>query len=207
VGSTDAGGLPLLTEGARYLVQRRALSSTVAAAAPFLQAAVALGERLGPVLWQFDPSHPADATELAALMAELPRSLQGVPLQHALEVRNRHAHGADLVAAARQHDVALVIEDSGEAPLRGDLSAGFVYARIKRSQARLREGLPCPVQQRWAVRAQHWSRGETVDELPTLAEPAPPRPREVYLLCIGAGKVRNPAAAMALQRHCDDSLD
>ncbi|HBG89521.1 MAG TPA: DUF72 domain-containing protein, partial [Stenotrophomonas sp.] len=69
----------------RYLVQRRDLSSTVDAAAPFLQAALALGDRMGPLLWQFDPKHPADAVALEALMAALPKTLQGVPLQHALE--------------------------------------------------------------------------------------------------------------------------
>jgi len=191
----------------RYLVQRRDLRSMVDAAAPFLQAALALGDRLGPLLWQFDPRHPADAAALAAWMAELPQRLQGVPLQHALEVRNAQAHGPELVAAARRHDIALVIEDSDEAPLQGDLSASFVYARIKRSQARLREGLPRPLQQRWAARAQHWSRGETVADLPCVAAPAPPRPREVYLLCIGAGKARNPAAAMALQRLSDGASD
>lgn len=187
----------------RYLVQRHDLSSTVEAAAPFLQAAIALGDRLGPLLWQFDPRHPADADALGALMAQLPKQLQGVPLQHALEVRNAEAHGPALVDAARRHGVALVIEDSDEAPLHGDVSAGFVYARIKRSQARLNEGLPAPVQQRWAERAQRWARGEPVDDLPCLAGPAPSEPREVYLLCIGAGKARNPASAMALQRRAD----
>ncbi|KAA8997532.1 DUF72 domain-containing protein [Stenotrophomonas cyclobalanopsidis] len=191
----------------RYLVQRRDLSSTVDAAAPFLLAALALGDRLGPLLWQFDPKHPADAVALEALMAALPKTLQGVPLQHALEVRNAQVHGPALVTAARRHGVALVIEDSDEAPLHGDVSASFVYARIKRSQARLREGLPRPQQQRWAERARRWSRGEPVDDLPCLAEPAVPQPREVYLLCIGAGKARNPAAAMALQRLSDGASD
>ncbi|HCL43742.1 DUF72 domain-containing protein, partial [Stenotrophomonas geniculata] len=46
---------------------------------------------------------------------------------------------------------------------------------------------------------------EPVDDLPCLAGPAPESPREVYLLCIGAGKARNPAAAMALQRQVDQS--
>lgn len=191
----------------RYLVQRRDLSSTVEAAAPFLQAALALGDRLGPLLWQFDPRHPADAEALDALMTQLPKQLDGVPLQHALEVRNAAAHGPALVAAARRHEVALVIEDSDEAPLHGDVSASFVYARIKRSQARLKEGLPAPVQQRWADRARRWSQGAPVDDLPCLAEPPPARPREVYLLCIGAGKARNPAAAMALQRLIDGASD
>ncbi|MEG0185576.1 MAG: DUF72 domain-containing protein [Stenotrophomonas sp.] len=189
----------------RYLVQRRDLSSTVEAAAPFLQAATALGDRLGPLLWQFDPQQPADASALEAFMAQLPKRLDGAALQHALEVRNAAVHGPELVEAARRHDVALVIEDSDEAPLHGDLSAGFVYARIKRSQARLNEGLPASVQQRWADRARRWATGAAVDDLPCLAEPAVAHPREVYLLCIGAGKARNPAAAMALQRRCDDA--
>ncbi len=136
-------------------------------------------------------------------MAQLPKQREGVLLQHALEVRNAEAHGPALVAAARRHGVALVIEDSDEAPLHGDVSAGFVYARIKRSQARLKEGLPVPVQQRWTERAQRWSRGQPVADLPCVAGPAPETPREVYLLCIGADKARNPAAAMALQRRVD----
>lgn len=184
----------------RHLVQRRDLSSTVEAAGSFLQAAIALGDRLGPLLWQFDPQHPADAEALDAFMAQLPQQREGTVLQHALEVRNASVHGPELVEAARRHGVALVIEDSDESPLHGDITAGFVYARIKRSQARLTEGLPMPMQQRWAGRARRLARGEAVDDLPCLAPPAAAVPREVYLLCIGAGKVRNPAAAMALQR-------
>jgi len=187
----------------RHLVQRRDLSSTIEAASAFLQAALALGDRLGPLLWQFDPQHPADAAALDAFMAQLPRQLDGTGLQHALEVRNASVHGPELVQAARRHGVALVIEDSDESPLHGDITAGFVYARIKRSQARLAEGLPQPMQQRWATRARCWARGEAVDDLPCLAAPSPAAPREVYLLCIGAGKARNPAAAMALQRLSD----
>ncbi len=49
-------------------------------------------------------------------MAQLPKQLGGVPLQHALEVRNAEAHGPALVTAARAHGVAVVIEDSDEAP-------------------------------------------------------------------------------------------
>ncbi len=88
-----AGRLPLAMKAPRYLVQRRDPSSTVEAAAPFLQAAIALGDRLGPLLWQFDPRHPADADALDALMAQR-RSSWKVPLQHALEVRNAAAHGS-----------------------------------------------------------------------------------------------------------------
>ncbi len=187
----------------RYLVQRRDLSGAAEAAQPFLQAALGLGDRLGPLLWQFAPGHAADAEALAAFMGSLPATLQGVPLQHAVEVRNPAAMDATLVQAARLHGVALVIEDSQEAALHGDVSADFVYARIKRSQPRLRAGLPAPLQQRWAARAQAWAAGHAVDDLPLIAAPAADRPREVYLLCIGAGKQRNPAAAIALQQHCD----
>lgn len=191
----------------RYLVQRRDLSSAVDAAMPFLQAATALGDRLGPLLWQFDPHHPADAAALDAFMAQLPTTLEGTALQHALEVRNASVHGPELVDAARRHGIALVIEDSDESPLHGDVSADFVYARIKRSQADVDEGLPAAVQKRWAERARRWALGETVDDLACVAAPADALPREVYLLCIGAGKARNPAAAMALQRLSDAASD
>jgi len=187
----------------RHLVQHHDLSGIATTARPFLQAALALGDRLGPLLWQFDARHPADATALGAFMAGLPASLHGVALQHALEVRNPAMLDAELVAAARTHNVALVIEDSPAVPLHGDVTADFVYARIKRSQQRLVAGLPKPVQQRWAARARAWACGGDMADLVRLAAPAPARPRPVYLLCIGAGKARNPAAAMSLQRLCD----
>ena len=187
----------------RYLVQRRDLDGVADAAAPFLQAALGLGERLGPLLWQFAPAHPADSAALAGFIARLPGKVDGTPLRHALEVRNPAALAPSLVEAARRHNVALVIEDSADVPLHGDLTADFVYARIKRSQPRLKAGLPAPVQQRWASRAQSWASGRPVTDLPLIAGAAPAAPREVFLLCIGAGKSRNPAAAMALQQRCD----
>ncbi len=187
----------------RYLVQRRDLSATVEAAEPFLRAALGLGDRLGPLLWQFAPDHPADAPALATFMAQLPGMLDGIPLQHALEVRNTGMVDEALVLAARAHGIALVIEDSVDAEPHGDLTADFVYVRIKRTQSRLTSGLPAPLQQAWAARARAWADGQAVADLPRLAAAAPQVPRAVYLLCIGAGKARNPAAAIALQERCD----
>lgn len=196
-------GFRFAMKAPRYLVQTRDLSGVAAAAGPFLEAARALGDRLGPLLWQFAPQHKADAGALIDLMATLPRQTGGRTLQHAFHVRNAGCHGVALVAGARAHNVALVIEDSEDGPLHGDVTADFVYARIKRSQARLRAGLTVPVQQRWAARAQQWRNGATPDDLPLSAPAAPGHPREVFLLCIGAAKERNPAAAMALQKRCD----
>jgi len=198
-------GFRLAMKAPRYLVQKRDLSGVAVAARPFLAAADALGDRLGPLLWQFAPQHKADVEALVDLMATLPAQIGGRPLQHAFHVRNAACHGEALVAGARAHNVALVIEDSEDGPLHGDVTADFVYARIKRSQARLTAGLTAPVQQRWAARAQQWRSGATADDLPQRAPAAPRHPREVYLLCIGAAKERNPAAAMALQARCDEA--
>lgn len=187
----------------RYLVQHRDLSGMAEKAQVFLQAALGLGDRLGPLLWQFDPRHPADAAAFSAFLEELPKVVDGVALQHALEVRNPAACNAALVEVARKHNVALVIEDGNDAPLHGDVTADFIYVRIKRSLAHLNAGLPVPLQQRWAARARAWSQGKVVDDLPLLAPPAPAGPRAVHLLCIGAAKARNPDAAMALQQRCD----
>ena len=187
----------------RYLVQKRDLTGVAEAAQPFLRAALALGDRLGPLLWQFAPQHKADAAALVALMADLPRQLDGRRLQHAFNVRRAACHGDLLIAGAREHNIALVMENSADDPLHGDITADFVYARIKRSQARLSRGLPAPQLQHWAERAKLWRSGATTEDLPLSAPPAAKQPREVFLLCIGAAKARNPAAAMALQERCD----
>ena len=53
----------------------------------------------------------------------------------------------------------------------------------------------------WADRARTWAAGRAPADLPTVeaADAAPVRPRAVYLYFISAAKVRNPAAAIALQ--------
>ena len=46
--------------------------------------------------------------------------------------------------------------------------------------------------------ARGWAAGESPDGLPYAADPAPQRPRDVFVFAINGAKVRAPAAAQAL---------
>jgi len=197
-------GFRFSVKAPRAFVQRRDLTGMAGDLQAFCADVAHLDDRLGPILWQFAPGHRADAQALDTFMAQLPESAGGRRLQHALEVRSAQVDRAALVLAARVRGVALVIEDAPDVELAADISADFVYARIKRSQARLQAGLPRTHLARWAERAQAWASGRDLENLPRHGSTiAPGQPREVYLLCIGAAKHRNPAMAQTLQHLCD----
>jgi uncharacterized protein YecE (DUF72 family) len=54
----------------------------------FAQGLGELGERLGPILWQFMATKKFDADDFAAFLDLLPADLAGRPLRHVLEVRH-----------------------------------------------------------------------------------------------------------------------
>src|SRR5260370_24111517 len=47
-----------------------------------------LGDRLGPVLWQFAPTKKFDEADFGKFLELLPRKLEGRELRHVVEVRN-----------------------------------------------------------------------------------------------------------------------
>ena len=76
--------------GAVKLIRAGVLNATVAAVIALCIGVTACIYVLAlQGLWQFDPRHPADADALEALMAQLPKQLDGVPLQHALDRSRR----------------------------------------------------------------------------------------------------------------------
>lgn len=193
-------GFRFSAKAPRTVTQTHDLTRAAARAEAFLDGIVALGDRLGPLVWQFGDTHPAGAQEFERFLAHLPRQADGRALQHALEVRNPAAWSAELVAAARAHNAALVFSGSHDYPSFADPTADFVYARLMHARANLRAGYPERALEQWCLRAMRWARGEDNPDLPHVAAEAPASgPREVYMLFIGAAKQRNPGAAMALR--------
>ncbi|HEU4539028.1 MAG TPA: DUF72 domain-containing protein [Polyangiaceae bacterium] len=171
----------------------------------FVGGIAALSDKLGPLVWQFEETRALDAGALAAFLELLPKSAGGRPLRHVLDVRERASVGGDLLALARRHGAATVFTDSPDYPSFADLTADFVYARLMRTRADVGAGYPDAELQAWAERARRWAAGGEPEGLPKLApaEPAPARPREVFLYFISGAKERNPAAAMALLRRLE----
>ncbi|MFO1124893.1 MAG: DUF72 domain-containing protein [Methylocystis sp.] len=165
----------------------------------FASGVMELGDKLGPVLWQFLPTKKFDAEFFDAFLSLLPKKIGGRALMHAIEARHDSFKTAEFIALARRHGVAIVIAGDSHYPLIADVTAPFVYARIMGTQETEQHGYNAASLDKWAKRARLWAEGGTPDEFPSLA-PAKFRKtaRDVFLYVISGEKERNPAAAMAL---------
>lgn len=194
-------GFVFSVKGSRYCTNRKVLAEAGESVAKFVgQGLVELGDKLGPVVWQFAPTKRFEAEDFAAFLDLLPVKHGSMALRHALEVRHESFACAEFVALARQHGAAIVIADHDEYPQIADLTADFVYARLMRSRAEIATGYPAGELDEWARIAESWRSGHAPEGL-TYAAPreAPASPgRDVFAYIISGAKVRAPAAAIAL---------
>jgi uncharacterized protein YecE (DUF72 family) len=182
------------------IMQSRALERTGAQVEDFVGGIVELGDRLGPLVWQFDRGTRLERASFEAFLHLLPTEWDDRPLRHVLDVRDPAFVDAGLVALLRAHRMAGVFTDSDEHPSFADVTADFVYARLMRARSDVPTGYPHDALQAWATRARTWARGGEPDDLPKVGAAAAPAPRrDVFVYFISAAKERNPAAAMALQ--------
>ena len=181
------------------IMQSRQLAKTGPQVEDFIGGIAELGDKLGPLVWQFDAGLKLEHDAFAAFCALLPREANGRALRHVLDVRDPAFVDAGYLALARRHGFATVFTDSPDYPSFADISADFVYARLMRSRSGIASGYPGDELDAWAQRARRWAQGSEPDDLPKIqADAAPAKPRDVFLYFISAAKERNPAAAMAL---------
>jgi uncharacterized protein YecE (DUF72 family) len=192
-------GFKFAIKGSRFCSNRKVLAEAGEAVERFCgQGLTELGDKLGPILWQFMGTKRFESDDFAAFLALLPRSHAGVRLRHAVEPRHESFRTAEFVAMARTAGVGIAFADSDEHPCIADLSGDVAYARLQRSREEEPEGYPSVELDRWAAVARSWAAGESPAGLCYLAPPPPPAPRETYVFFISGAKERNPAAAMAL---------
>lgn len=203
--SETPDGFVFSLKGPRYAVNRRVLGEAGESVERFLKSGISeLGDRLGPLLWQFAPTKKFDADDFAAFLALLPDKQDGVPLRHALEVRHPSFCVPEFIALARKHAAAVVYADHAKYPDIADVTADFVYARLQQGKDEVPTAYPPKELKAWAARAKSWASGGAPDDL-TLADaghPAPAKARDVFVYFIHEGKVRAPHAAMAFQKEC-----
>lgn len=184
----------------RYATNRRVLSEAGESIERFFTGGLMeLKAKLGPVNWQFMPTKTFDPADFEGFLELLPKTVEGRTIRHAVEVRHESFRTPDFVAMARAHGVAVIFAGDSDYPAIPDITAPFVYARIMGTREEEARGYPDDGLDLWAQRARQWSEGTTPAGLdPVSPQPAGGGPREVYLYVISGGKVRNPAAAMAL---------
>ena len=196
---TVPDGFRFAVKASRYCTNRKLLAEAGEAVEKFCgQGLTELGDRLGPILWQFMGTKRFDPDDFGGFLDLLPRAVAGVPLQHALEVRHESFRDPAFVEMARNAGAAIVFADSDDHPCLADLSGDFAYARLQRCRAEERSGYLAADLDRWAGVARAWAAGESPAGFPYVAEPAPVRPRDTYVFMIAGAKERAPAAATAL---------
>jgi uncharacterized protein YecE (DUF72 family) len=165
----------------------------------FLGGIATLADRLGPIVWQFDPMRKLQLDALERFVELLPTEVDGRRLRHVLDVRVHALVNADFIALARRHGMATVFTDSAEHPSFADVTADFVYARLMGTRAGFATGYPPVELEQWAQRAHRWADGGEPDDLPRIGPAAKAaRQRDVFVYFISGAKARNPAAAQEL---------
>ena len=178
-------GFVFAVKASRYCTNRKVLAEAGESIDRFVsQGLTVLGDKLGPINWQFMATKKFDVDDFGAFLTLLPKEKDGIRLRHAVEVRSPTFNTPAFIDLARQHGVAIVYAVDDEAPdwpCIDEHTADFTYARLMSS----REDEPT---------------GMTTSQLGAIADQtrAWATRGEVFAYFIAGAKVRNPAAAQAL---------
>jgi uncharacterized protein YecE (DUF72 family) len=194
-------GFIFSVKGPRLVTNRRVLAESADFMRRFFDSGLSeLGDRLGPLVWQFAPSKAYDQTDFEKFLELLPAELNGRKLQHVVEVRHQSFLTPDFVCLLRQFGVSVAFTDAESWPSIADITGDIVYARLQRGDDALETAYPPAELDAWAARANDWDKDGNPDDLPLLtsAVASKAKPRDVFIYFIHEGKLRAPAAAMAL---------
>jgi uncharacterized protein YecE (DUF72 family) len=176
-------GFVFAVKGPRFATNRRALAEAGASVERFFASGVMeLKEKLGPINWQFMATKKFDPTDFEGFLKLLPKSVEGRPIRHALEVRHDSFRTPDFATLAREHGVAIVTAGDSEYPRIDEPTAPFAYLRIMGTSEAEPAGYSAAALDAWADCARQLAADG----------------RKVFLYVISGFKERNPAAAMAI---------
>lgn len=175
-------GFRFSLKASRFCTNRRVLADGAESIERFLtQGFTRLGDRLGPVLWQFMATKRFEREDFARFLELLPDAQDGLPLRHALEVRHESFRDPAFIDLARSRNMAVVFADHDEFPMIDERTADFSYARLQRTADECVTGYDDAALDGWADRAKcSASSGDA------------------FVYFIAGAKRRNPAAAQAL---------
>jgi uncharacterized protein YecE (DUF72 family) len=200
---TVPDGFVFAVKGSRFCTNRKVLAEAGESVARFVgQGVVELGDRLGPLMWQFMATKKFDADDFGAFLDLLPRAHEGVQLRHAVQVRHASFAVPEFVDLCRKAGVAIVYADSPQYPAIADVTGNFVYARLEAGADENPFCYPEGELPRWTAAAKTWAAGGRPAGLPYVEDKDPPEAsRETFIFFIHGGKVRAPAAAQELIRR------
>ena len=200
-------GFVFAVKAPRFITHIRRLDDVAEPVANFFASGVlALGAKLGPILWQLPPNLDFDPEQLETFLSLLPHTTGEAvevargrsermtgkeyletdadrPVRHAIEVRNFSFDDPDFAAILERHNVATVLGDSaGRWPKLDWVTADFAYARLHGDKELYTSGYD-------EAGIEHWQEW-VLDHLD--------HDRDVYAYFDNDQKVRSPYDAMTL---------
>ncbi len=177
----------------------------------FASGLLALGSKMGPVLWQFPPNMPYNEELFEAFLKQLPhdfksaaklgrrhgakvkgrsyfppRGSKNFKIRHAVEVRHQSFENAAFQKLLRRYNVALVTADSaGKFPFFDKPTADFVYLRLHGAKEIYASGYSTQALKVWAKKINAWKKR-----------------RDVYVYFDNDIKVQAPFNAVDLLKLC-----
>jgi uncharacterized protein YecE (DUF72 family) len=210
----------------RFLTHMKRLRDIEAPLGNFLGSGLLrLGEKLGPILWQFPANFRFEPERLEAFFRLLPRDTARAaafakrhadhrlagrawtrtdatrPLRHAFEIRHESFRDRAFIDLLRRHDIALVCADAVDWLRLLDVTADFVYCRLHGSEELYASGYDDAALDSWAARVAAWAAGREPPDAARVGPRAPARKRDVFVYFDNDAKVRAPVDAQGLMRR------
>lgn len=201
-------------KGPRYITHMLGLRNADTALANFFASGVlALGPRLGPVLWQLPATRRFDPELLEYFLSLLPTTTTAAAklarghderlkdrdwvttdaerrIHHVLEPRHESFGSEESLEILRRHAVGLVVADSaGKWPQFREVTGDVVYVRLHGSTELYTSGYTDAERDEWAALCGGWLSGKTCPD---------GRGREVYVYFDNDVKVHAPFNAIGL---------
>jgi uncharacterized protein YecE (DUF72 family) len=203
-------GFVFSVKGPRFITHMKRLRDIDLPLANFLASGVlALGPKLGPMLWQLPANFTYDEEVVEAFLERLPRTTgdalviaqnrearmegrehlatdQSRPLRHAIEPRSASFDTAAFREQLERHDIAAVLGDNeGRWPRLDWTTTDFAYARLHGDEVLYTSGYDEPALARWET----WTRAHLEAG------------RDTFIYFDNDAKVRAPVDAIALIRR------
>jgi uncharacterized protein YecE (DUF72 family) len=174
-------------KGGRFITHMKRLTDAESALANFFASGLlALGPKLGPILWQLPPTLKFDAERLAAFAGSLPRTTEAaaalaaqhddrmagraltvaevdLPLRYAIEVRDPSYLDEAFVALMAAQGVAVTVADNdGRWPLIEHATTDFCYVRLHGDLELYASGYTDESLARWSEKIGSWGQDRDV---------------------------------------------